>query len=67
MHRRPRSIATLTLAALIATLLTACGGATGTNEPDDDSDPTGGDPEPIWVMTVRSGADDPFEVTGTAV
>ncbi len=68
MPRRPRSIATFTLAALLAVLLVACGGgATGTTTPDDDSDPTGGDPEPYWEMTVTSGADDPFEVTGAAV
>ncbi|MFN2322471.1 MAG: hypothetical protein ABR510_05880 [Trueperaceae bacterium] len=67
MHRRPRSIATLTLAALLAALLTACGGATGTTAPDDDSDPIGGDAEPYWEMTVNSGDDEPFDVTGTSV
>lgn len=67
MHRRPRSIATFTLAALLAVLLAACGGSTGTTVPDDDTGPIGGDPEPYWEMVVTSGADEPFEVTGAAV
>ncbi len=67
MPRRPRPIATFTLAALIAALLTACGGPT---DPTGTPDPTGpgeDDPEPYWEMTVASGDDEPFEVTGTAV
>ena len=67
MHRRPRSIATFTLAALLAVLLAACGGSTGTTVPDDDTDPIGGDPEPTWEMVVTSGDDASFEVTGAAV
>jgi len=67
MRRRPSSFATFTFAVLIAALLTACGGSTGTTAPDDDSDPIGGDPEPYWEMVVTSGDDDPFEVTGAAV
>lgn len=64
MRRRPRAIATLTLAALIAALLTACGGPTGTPDP---TRPGEGDPDPYWEMVVTSGSDESFEVTGAAV
>jgi hypothetical protein len=68
MHRRRRPFATLTLAALLAVLMAACGGVpTGTTGPDDDPDPIGGDPEPYWEMVVTSGTDEEFEVTGTTV
>jgi hypothetical protein len=64
MHRRPRSIASFTLAVLIAALLAACGGPTGTPDP---TGPGEGEPEPYWEMVVTSGSDEPFEVSGTAV
>jgi hypothetical protein len=56
------------LAFVLVATLTACGtgAAPGGGDPSGD-DPPAGDPEPYWEMTVTSGEDDPFEVTGASV